>query len=110
MTKFQYLVYANTYSLIIDRSQLTDFNKMVTDNQISTALAQNGYASCKSLIVNPVIFTITICGPFVKSNYNLFISNLIQAWQTEKSYGGGIGFYNIQISIQSQTEILSNDA
>ena len=84
-------------------------SEIVTDGDFETALTSSNYKSCKSMIINPIIFTITICGPFVKSNYFNFVHNLVQAWETDYFMGGGVGAQNVQINILDKTEVLSND-
>ena len=57
ITRFQYLVYASPYKLIIEKGVVNDFNKIPSELEINTYLNQNNFTSCRTAIFQPTIFT-----------------------------------------------------
>lgn len=108
ITRFQYLVYASPYKLIIEKGVVNDYNKIPTESEINMALLQNNFTSCRTAILQPSVFTVTLCGSLGKSDVDLLLLDIKKAWQSDIQ-NGGVGLNSVEITFIDQQEFLSDD-
>ncbi len=108
ISRLQYLVYASPYKLIIEKGAVNDFNKIPTETEINTALTQNNFTSCRNLVLQPIVFTVTLCGSLGKSSISTLLSDITKAWQIDP-INGGVGLNNVNIIYLNQQEFFTDD-
>lgn len=110
VTRLQYLVYAGVYNLLIEKGKVFDVNKFPSETEINTALRLNNFQSCRSSIIKPITFSVTLCGAVRRENYPIIANDLSMAWKSElATAGGAFGNVNVVIYISDQQEFLSDD-
>lgn len=101
-------MYASPYKLIIEKGIVNDFNKIPTETEINTALTQNNFTSCRNSILQPIVFTVTLCGILGKSDLTNLLSDITKSWQIDP-LNGGVGLNNVNIIYLNQQEFLTDD-
>lgn len=101
------MVYLSNYKLLIEKGKFADMNKIPSDSEITSALSKNNYKSCKSLILKPVTFSITLCGIIKRSDRVNILNKLQLAWQSDFTNGGGVGNNKVDIYYSSDEEYYS---
>jgi hypothetical protein len=92
VTRLLYLVYANSFELIIEKNKSSQFysvGQQPDPNQIDAELTKEGFNSCRGLLPLPT-FSITLCGILPTKDYSNLINELKAAWQSNHLIGGGI--------------------
>jgi len=108
ITRLKYLVYAGVYNLLIEKGKVLDSNKIPSQAEVARALEVSGFKSCRSVVVKPVAFSVTLCGVVRRDEYAAIGGELSQAWQTELTLSGG-GGGAVQVVVLGQEEYLSDD-
>jgi hypothetical protein len=109
VTHMFYLVYANAFRRIFEKSSVTDPSKIPSNEELSQALQLAGFQSCQSQIL-PIMFSLTVCGPLVKWQLPVILKLLQASWQADPSHGGLGLASQVLIAYQSQQEFISEDS
>ena len=109
VTRLFYLVYANQFKRIIEKGTISDPSKLPTNDELRQTLQQAGFQSCQSQIP-PMMFSVTICGPLVKSNLATIMNSLQSSWQADASAGGLGSSSRVVVVYQGYQEFISNNS
>jgi hypothetical protein len=92
--------------IILQKGDPTINQRIPSNQDIDNSLKSCGLISCQSQVYPPIVFNVSICGTFVRKNFNQILTNLKLSWQSD-AINGGLGNANtIQIVYVNQTEVV----
>ena len=100
------MVYANSLKKIIEKGTSNITQRIPTELETENALRENNLISCQSQVFPPIVFNVSICGSFIKKNYDRILENLRLSWQSEATNGGLGNSNRVNILYINQTELI----